>query len=101
MLPCARRDAIFLVHQNGHVSFRLARIHISEERVSASLDYERNCTAETMHRQAARLRTVGAVLCPATNSTIALLMNSGRIIIYQLVRKIGEKIVENVITGKG
>lgn len=84
MLPCAQRDALFLVHQNGLISFRLPKFHFSDERVTASLDYERACFTESLSRQSVRLRVMGAALCPSTQSTLCLLMNSGRLLIYQL-----------------
>lgn len=83
-MPCARRDAFFLVHQNGLISLRCAQFHLSDERMHASLDYGRLCVNEP-YRQSMRTRLMGAVLCPMTQSTMALLMNTGRIIIYQLV----------------
>uniref|UniRef100_A0A183BQA3 WD_REPEATS_REGION domain-containing protein n=1 Tax=Globodera pallida TaxID=36090 RepID=A0A183BQA3_GLOPA len=83
VLPCARRDALFLIHQNALCSFRTAHFQLTDERMSASLDFGRRCISEPQ-RQSVRVRLMGAALCPITQSTVALLMNTGRIIVLQL-----------------
>uniref|UniRef100_A0A914I3Z8 N(6)-L-threonylcarbamoyladenine synthase n=1 Tax=Globodera rostochiensis TaxID=31243 RepID=A0A914I3Z8_GLORO len=83
VLPCARRDALFLIHQNALCSFRTANFQLTDERMSASLDFGRRCISEPQ-RQSVRVRLMGAALCPITQSTVALLMNTGRIIVLQL-----------------
>ncbi|KAL3075736.1 hypothetical protein niasHS_012566 [Heterodera schachtii] len=84
VLPCARRDALFLVHQNTLCSFRTAHFRLADERMSASLAFVRRCVAESTQRQSARVRLMGAALCPVTQSTVALLLNTGRIVVLQL-----------------
>lgn len=84
ILPCAERDAFFLIHQNGTSSFRIANFHFSDEKITASLDYERKCSIDSMQRQSIRLRVMGASICPITNSSFVLLINSGKLLIYQL-----------------
>lgn len=47
--------------------------------------YERTCFNEPQ-RASSRVRVMGAALCPVTQSTIALAFNSGKLVIYQLVK---------------
>nr|CAD2190580.1 unnamed protein product [Meloidogyne enterolobii] len=84
ILPCAEKDAFFLIHQNGTCSFRLANFHFSDEKMCSELDYERKCSIDSMQRQSIRLRVMGASICPTTNSSFILLINSGKLLIYQL-----------------
>ncbi|KAL3095213.1 hypothetical protein niasHT_020364 [Heterodera trifolii] len=84
VLPCARRDALFLVHHNTLCSFRTAHFRLADERMSASLAFVRRCVAESTQRQSARVRLMGAALCPVTQSTVALLLNTGRIVVLKL-----------------
>uniref|UniRef100_A0A915NUK5 WD_REPEATS_REGION domain-containing protein n=1 Tax=Meloidogyne floridensis TaxID=298350 RepID=A0A915NUK5_9BILA len=69
ILPCAEKDAFFLIHQNGTCSFRLANFHFSDEKMISELDYERKCSIDSMQRQSIRLRVMGASICPTTNSS--------------------------------
>uniref|UniRef100_A0A914NW62 Uncharacterized protein n=1 Tax=Meloidogyne incognita TaxID=6306 RepID=A0A914NW62_MELIC len=84
ILPCAEKDAFFLIHQNGTCSFRLANFHFFDEKMISELDYERKCSIDSMQRQSIRLRVMGASICPTTNSSFVLLINSGKLLIYQL-----------------
>uniref|UniRef100_A0A915MSF8 WD repeat-containing protein 11 n=1 Tax=Meloidogyne javanica TaxID=6303 RepID=A0A915MSF8_MELJA len=84
ILPCAEKDAFFLIHQNGTCSFRLANFHFSDEKMISELDYERKCSIDSMQRQSIKLRVMGVSICPTTNSSFVLLINSGKLLIYQL-----------------
>ena len=57
----------------------------------SELDYERKCSIDSMQRQSIRLRVMGASICPTTNSSFVLLINSGKLLIYQLVYFLNKK----------
>ncbi|KAH7730169.1 hypothetical protein AAVH_02662 [Aphelenchoides avenae] len=83
ILPCSERDAFFMIHQDGFISLRVAKLHHSAERFNARLDYERVCFTEAQ-RASSKLRVFAARLCPITQSTVAVLFNSGKLMFYQL-----------------
>ncbi|KAI1731485.1 WD repeat-containing protein 11 [Ditylenchus destructor] len=84
IIPCSSRDAFFLIHHNGFITFRVANISCCEERVEAQLTYERACFSEAQ-RASSRVRVMGSALCPVSQSSIVLMFNSGKLVFYQLL----------------
>uniref|UniRef100_A0A914CEA4 WD repeat-containing protein 11 n=1 Tax=Acrobeloides nanus TaxID=290746 RepID=A0A914CEA4_9BILA len=83
ILPCAERDAYFLVNLNAFVSLRVAKIISSDDRLNSKLTYARICYNEAP-RLSAKNRVMGATLCPISQSSVALLLSSGKVLIYEL-----------------
>ncbi|VDK49747.1 unnamed protein product [Anisakis simplex] len=82
LLSCSDCDAIFTLHANGSIALRICRV-AEDGKGNPRLTYERVKCFETQ-RQSAHHRISAAALCPITQSTFALLYNSGRIAFYQL-----------------
>ncbi|CAJ0593137.1 unnamed protein product [Cylicocyclus nassatus] len=83
-LCCSSRDAIFSVQAGGAVSLRVGKYSSNDERADAQFALERVAFGE-IQRQGNQQRAVGACLCPVTQSSVAVLFNSGRIVLWQLI----------------
>lgn len=59
---------------------------VEDEKGKTTLNYELLYSGETQ-RQTHHSRISAAALCPITQTTVALLYNSGNILIYQLVSR--------------
>ncbi|KAM3720262.1 WD repeat-containing protein [Dirofilaria immitis] len=85
LMTCSERDIIVTVHSNGIIEWRACSI-AEDEKGKTILNYELLYSGETQ-RQTHHCRISAAALCPITQTTIALLYNSGNISIYQLSLK--------------
>uniref|UniRef100_A0A7E4VV83 WD_REPEATS_REGION domain-containing protein n=1 Tax=Panagrellus redivivus TaxID=6233 RepID=A0A7E4VV83_PANRE len=83
LLPCGERDAFYLVHANGVLSFWRARLHEHRDRYNAELTYEQTCYNDAQ-RFFSKNRVFGAQICPVTESNAVLLFHSGKLVFYQL-----------------
>lgn len=83
LMTCSERDIIIAVHSNGVIEWRACNI-VEDEKGKTVLNYELLYAGETQ-RQTQHCRISAAALCPITQTTVALLYNSGNISIYQLV----------------
>uniref|UniRef100_A0A914VYZ2 Uncharacterized protein n=1 Tax=Plectus sambesii TaxID=2011161 RepID=A0A914VYZ2_9BILA len=93
VLPCAQRDALFLVQANGCVTFRVHRIRASNVKVHnqlsldvynpAEVHYEGVCMSESV-RVTKTYRFSAAALCPASQRSLVLIMSTGRMLFYDL-----------------
>jgi WD40 repeat protein len=83
ILPCSERDAFYLVHSNGVISFWRAFIQNHKDRFIAELSYDQ-VSYNDAQRFFSKNRIFGAQLCPTTESTLGLLFNSGKLVFYQL-----------------
>ena len=84
ILPCSERDAFYLVHSNGVISFWRAFVQNHKDRFSADLTYDQ-VSYNDAQRFFSKNRIFGAQICPTTESNLALLFNSGKLVFYQLV----------------
>ncbi|KHJ78414.1 hypothetical protein OESDEN_21965, partial [Oesophagostomum dentatum] len=84
-LCCSSRDAVFAVQASGAVSLKVGAFAANDERADAQLTLEKLAAGE-VQRQGTQQRAVGAALCPVTQSTVAVLFSSGRLVLWQLVR---------------
>lgn len=82
-MTCSERDIIVTVHSNGNIEWRACKI-MEDEKGKTTLNYELLYSGETQ-RITHHCRISAAALCPITQTTVALLYNSGNISIYQLV----------------
>uniref|UniRef100_A0A8R1XWG8 Uncharacterized protein n=2 Tax=Onchocerca TaxID=6281 RepID=A0A8R1XWG8_ONCVO len=85
LMTCSERDIIIAVHSNGVIEWRACNI-VEDEKGKTVLNYELLYAGETQ-RQTQHCRISAAALCPITQTTVALLYNSGNISIYQLSLK--------------
>uniref|UniRef100_A0A1I8F043 Uncharacterized protein n=1 Tax=Wuchereria bancrofti TaxID=6293 RepID=A0A1I8F043_WUCBA len=82
LMTCSERDVIVTIHSNGTIEWRACKI-MEDDKVKTTLSYELLYSGETQ-RQTQHCRISAAALCPITQTTVALLYNSGNISIYQL-----------------
>ncbi|TKR92096.1 hypothetical protein L596_006812 [Steinernema carpocapsae] len=92
IISCRDRDAFYVVHQNGHVTFRVAKFKLPEDRVGGHLQYEVACFNENQ-RNTSRHRVMATALCPVTQTSVCLVYNSGRIVQYQLKAEKDQEVV--------
>lgn len=83
LMSCSERDMIVTVHSSGTIAWRAWNV-AEDEKGNTALHYEALFSGETQ-RQTAHHRILGVALCPITQTTVALLYNSGNIALYQLV----------------
>ncbi|RCN50380.1 hypothetical protein ANCCAN_03606 [Ancylostoma caninum] len=82
-LCCSSRDAIFSVQASGAVSLRVGTFSANDERADAQLGLEKVAVGD-IQRHGTQQRAVGAALCPVTQSSIAVLFSTGRVVFWQL-----------------
>lgn len=82
-MTCSERDIFVTIYSNGIIEWRSCAI-VEDEKGKTILNYELLYSGETQ-RQTHHCRISAAALCPVTQTTVALLYNSGNISIYQLV----------------
>ncbi|EYB89199.1 hypothetical protein Y032_0234g3125 [Ancylostoma ceylanicum] len=82
-LCCSSRDAIFSVQASGSVTLRVGTFSANDERADAQLGLEKLATGD-IQRHGTQQRAVGAALCPVTQSSIAVLFSTGRVVFWQL-----------------
>ncbi|CAI4230009.1 unnamed protein product [Auanema sp. JU1783] len=80
---CSLRDAIYSIQSNGSVTLRVGTYCSNDDRADARFDFEKIVSSET-HRHSAQQKVVGTSLCPITESTLAVLYNSGKMVFWQL-----------------
>ncbi|KAL3999054.1 hypothetical protein ACH3XW_17590 [Acanthocheilonema viteae] len=85
LMTCSERDIFVTVHSNGIIEWRSCAI-MRDEKGRTTLNYELLYSGETQ-RQTHHCRISAAALCPITQTTVALLYNSGNISVYQLSLK--------------
>ncbi|KIH56848.1 hypothetical protein ANCDUO_12968 [Ancylostoma duodenale] len=94
-LCCSSRDAVFSVQASGAVTLRVGTFSANDERADAQLGLEKVDQLVTYHlmhpvaigdiqRHGTQQRAVGAALCPVTQSSIAVLFSTGRVVFWQL-----------------
>jgi len=83
ILPCNERDAFYLAHANGVISFWQSHVIHHPDQFNADLTYEQTASNDAQ-RFFSKHRVFGAILCPVSESSVALLFNSGKIVFYQL-----------------
>ncbi|VDK74570.1 unnamed protein product [Litomosoides sigmodontis] len=85
LMTCSERDIFVIVHYNGIIEWRSCTM-VEDDKGKTTMNYELLYSGETQ-RQTHHCRISAAALCPITQTTIALLYNSGNISIYQLSLK--------------
>uniref|UniRef100_A0A0N4ZN59 WD_REPEATS_REGION domain-containing protein n=1 Tax=Parastrongyloides trichosuri TaxID=131310 RepID=A0A0N4ZN59_PARTI len=83
ILPCAERDAFFLVHSDGMVSFKAAKIIVDEDKDQTYFTYEKICQSESS-RPNPKNKIISAEMCNVTENTITIVYNTGKVLNYQL-----------------
>ncbi|MFH4977930.1 hypothetical protein AB6A40_004639 [Gnathostoma spinigerum] len=91
LMCCAEQDCFFTVSLSGTVSLWTSQI-LDDDRGIAQFLYEVFMTSDTQ-RQSAHHRISAAALCPVTQSSIALLYNSGKIAFYEMGREEDEQLM--------
>ncbi|PAV78802.1 hypothetical protein WR25_00495 [Diploscapter pachys] len=82
VLSCGLRDSIYTLLANGSIAFRIIAFK-SSERNGDRFHINTICTSDVL-RQISNQKVLAAALCPTTESTIAVLYHSGRILFWQL-----------------
>lgn len=83
ILPCADRDAFFLVHSDGMVSFKAGKITVDEDKDQTFFTYEKICHSESS-RPNPKNKVISADMCNVTENTVTVVYNTGKIFNYQL-----------------
>uniref|UniRef100_A0A0K0F676 WD_REPEATS_REGION domain-containing protein n=1 Tax=Strongyloides venezuelensis TaxID=75913 RepID=A0A0K0F676_STRVS len=83
ILPCADRDAFFLVHSDGMISFKVGKITVDEDKDQTYFTYEKICHSESS-RPNPKNKIISADMCNVTENTITIVYNTGKILNYQL-----------------
>lgn len=93
LYPCRQRCGLFSLHESGNVIFRLLQ-HNSrfEDHINTNvteLTYSTVCHSEGI-RLTKQNRIVGFAVSPMCETRVALLLNNGRVLIKQIVKRIPE-----------
>ncbi|KAJ8418074.1 hypothetical protein AAFF_G00137830 [Aldrovandia affinis] len=89
VVPCAQRDALYCLHENGCITLRLCRS------TSASADESdpEQCTQELVYdlrsqcdaiRVTKTVRPYRVVICPVNENNAALVVSDGRVMLWEL-----------------
>ncbi|KAF7710966.1 hypothetical protein HF521_009838 [Silurus meridionalis] len=100
VIPCAQRDALYCLHENGCITLRVCRsTALSAEEPAAvasemeqgvqelSYDLRSQCDAIRVTKT---VRPYRAVICPVNENRAALVVSDGRIMLWELKAHVGK-----------
>lgn len=107
VIPCAQRDALYCLHENGCITLRVRRSTAlsAEETAAASeteqgvqeLSYDLRAQCDAI-RVTKTVRPYRAVICPVNENRAALVVSDGRIMLWELKAHAG-KVASNIGSG--
>ncbi|XP_030627751.1 WD repeat-containing protein 11 isoform X2 [Chanos chanos] len=88
VVPCAQRDALFCLHENGCVTLRLCRSSSPSpdedpEQSSHELVYDLRSQCDAI-RVTKTVRPYRVVICPVNENSAALVVSDGRVMLWEL-----------------
>ncbi|XP_061817422.1 WD repeat-containing protein 11 [Nerophis lumbriciformis] len=92
VIPCAQRDALYCLHENGCITLRVCRSTTSPEDASGVADPEQS-TQELVYdlrsqcdaiRVTKTVRPYRMVICPVNENNVALMVSDGRVMLWEL-----------------
>uniref|UniRef100_A0A4W4H9W4 WD repeat-containing protein 11 n=1 Tax=Electrophorus electricus TaxID=8005 RepID=A0A4W4H9W4_ELEEL len=84
VIPCAQRDALYCLHENGCITLRVCRstTPLAEEAVQ-ELVYDLRAQCDAI-RVTKTVRPYRAMLCPVNENRAALVVSDGRVMLWEL-----------------
>ncbi|XP_061914606.1 WD repeat-containing protein 11 [Entelurus aequoreus] len=92
VIPCAQRDALYCLHENGCITLRVCRSTTSPEDATGVVDPEQS-TQELVYdlrsqcdaiRVTKTVRPYRMVICPVNENNVALMVSDGRVMLWEL-----------------
>ncbi|XP_061693109.1 WD repeat-containing protein 11 isoform X2 [Syngnathoides biaculeatus] len=92
VIPCAQRDALFCLHENGCITLRVCRSTPTLEEGSGVADPEQNAQELVYDlrsqcdaiRVTKTVRPYRLVICPVNENNAALMVSDGRVMLWEL-----------------
>ncbi|XP_043912007.1 WD repeat-containing protein 11 [Protopterus annectens] len=95
VIPCHQRDALYCLHENGCITFRVRRsgnstaVVQSDDQVSdpdqsvQELTYDLRCQCDAI-RVTKTVRPFSMACCPVNENSVAIVVSDGRVMIWEL-----------------
>ena len=112
MFPCQQRDALYCLHENGSVSFRVrqpvefpeyATLSTSDFRQIIDVNYDLHYFSESL-RISKSIKPYALTVCPYSELQVAILTSEGRMIFWETsfekIRVYGERLPEDFSGGQ-
>ncbi|XP_077438559.1 WD repeat-containing protein 11 isoform X1 [Vanacampus margaritifer] len=92
VIPCAQRDALYCLHENGCITLRVCRSTAALEEGSAATDPEQSAQELVYDlrsqcdaiRVTKTVRPYRMVICPVNENNAALIVSDGRVMLWEL-----------------
>ncbi|XP_072292622.1 WD repeat-containing protein 11 [Eucyclogobius newberryi] len=97
VIPCAQRDALYCLHENGCITLRVCRSTTTEdasdpEQSSQELVYDLRSQCDAI-RVTKTVRPYRMVICPVNENNAALMVSDGRVMLWELKAHSGKTTV--------
>uniref|UniRef100_A0A3Q2PQI0 WD repeat-containing protein 11 n=1 Tax=Fundulus heteroclitus TaxID=8078 RepID=A0A3Q2PQI0_FUNHE len=84
VIPCAQRDALYCLHENGCITLRVCRSTSAQEEASPQeLVYDLRSQCDAI-RVTKTVRPYRMVICPVNENKAALMVSDGRVMLWEL-----------------
>uniref|UniRef100_A0A8C7XIU8 WD repeat-containing protein 11 n=1 Tax=Oryzias sinensis TaxID=183150 RepID=A0A8C7XIU8_9TELE len=81
--PCAQRDALYCLHENGCITLRVCRCTAAAEESVQELVYDLRSQCDAI-RVTKTVRPYRMVICPVNENKAALMVSDGRVMLWEL-----------------
>uniref|UniRef100_A0A3B4G5C2 WD repeat-containing protein 11 n=1 Tax=Pundamilia nyererei TaxID=303518 RepID=A0A3B4G5C2_9CICH len=83
VIPCAQRDALYCLHENGCITLRVCRSTVATEESVQELVYDLRSQCDAI-RVTKTVRPYRMVICPVNENKAALMVSDGRAMLWEL-----------------
>uniref|UniRef100_A0A3P8UH49 WD repeat-containing protein 11 n=1 Tax=Amphiprion percula TaxID=161767 RepID=A0A3P8UH49_AMPPE len=83
VIPCAQRDALYCLHENGCITLRVCRSTAAPEESVQELVYDLRSQCDAI-RVTKTVRPYRMVICPVNENNAALMVSDGRVMLWEL-----------------
>uniref|UniRef100_A0A7N8X655 WD repeat-containing protein 11 n=1 Tax=Mastacembelus armatus TaxID=205130 RepID=A0A7N8X655_9TELE len=89
VIPCAQRDALYCLHENGCITLRVCRSTTAPEESVQELVYDLRSQCDAI-RVTKTVRPYRMVICPVNENNAALMVSDGRVMLWELKAHTGK-----------
>uniref|UniRef100_A0A672H3T8 WD repeat-containing protein 11 n=1 Tax=Salarias fasciatus TaxID=181472 RepID=A0A672H3T8_SALFA len=99
VIPCAQRDALYCLHENGCITLRVCRSTVAPEEAQSvqELVYDLRSQCDAI-RVTKTVRPYRMVICPVNENNAGLMVSDGRVMLWELKAHTG-KAMSAILSG--
>ncbi|KAI9533696.1 WD repeat-containing protein 11 [Dissostichus eleginoides] len=104
VIPCAQRDALYCLHENGCITLRVCRSTTTQEEATDpeqsthELVYDLRSQCDAI-RVTKTVRPYRMVICPVNENSAALMVSDGRAMLWELKAHTGRAVTNQSVRG--